>query len=58
MMLDRYSLYSDASEFFTKQGNNVMKLIPDAAIDVCKKSVESSYIVSRVEGEIWHNPVI
>jgi hypothetical protein len=56
MMLVRNSLYSDVSEFFSKQGNNVMKLTPDAAIDVCEKSVESNYIVSRVEGGIWHNP--
>ncbi|MEL4427211.1 colicin immunity protein [Shewanella indica] len=56
MMLDRNLLYSNASDFFSKQGNNVMKLTPKAAIDVCKKSVELKYLVSRIEGGIWHNP--
>jgi hypothetical protein len=56
MTLERSLLYTDASDFFSKQGNNVMKLTSNAAIDVCKRSVELNYIVSRIEGGIWHNP--
>ncbi|SES64376.1 hypothetical protein [Thalassotalea agarivorans] len=55
-MLDRNFLYSDATEFFTNQGNNIMKLTPAAAIEVCRRSTDLNYIVSRVEGGIWHNP--
>ncbi|WP_051009487.1 hypothetical protein [Pseudoalteromonas maricaloris] len=56
MMFDRSTLYSNASDFFDKQGNNTMKLTPEAAIEVCKRSVELNFIVSRIEGGVWHNP--
>lgn len=33
-----------------------MKLTPEAAIAVCSRCIENGYIVSRIEGGIWHDP--
>jgi len=56
IMFDGNIRYSKCSDFFDLQGNNVMKLTTEAAKDVCRYSYEKSYIVSRIEGGIWHNP--
>jgi len=55
-VFDRSKLYSNFSDFYEKQGNNVMKLTPDAAKKVCCESVKHNLIVSRIEGGIWHDP--
>ncbi|MER2493920.1 colicin immunity protein [Catenovulum sediminis] len=55
-MFDRNIRYSNYSDFFDLQGNNVMKLTTEAAKEVCRYSHDKSYIVSRIEGGIWHNP--
>lgn len=56
MSFDRSALYEDSNDFYSLDGNNVMKLTPEAAIGVCCHCIEIDYIVSRIEGGIWHNP--
>jgi hypothetical protein len=56
MLLDRKKLYSSAKDFFIFKGSIVMKLTPDAAIDVCECAVESGLVIARIEGGIWHFP--
>lgn len=53
---EKNHLYTSSEDFFLNGGNNTMKLGSMAAIDVCRKSVSNGFIVSRVEGGIWHNP--
>ncbi|RVU35518.1 colicin immunity protein [Rheinheimera riviphila] len=56
MTLQRDFLYNDSNLFFELNGNNLMKLTPDAAIELCKCLVEKDVVVVCVEGGIWHNP--
>lgn len=56
MLLDRKKLYSSAKDFFILKGSIVMKLTPDAALDVCECAAVSGLVIARVEGGIWHFP--
>lgn len=52
----RNNLYENREDFYKLNGNAIMKLTPRAAKNVCQQSLSQGYIVSRIEGGIWHNP--
>lgn len=53
---ERGKLYSTACEFYDLEGSVVMKLTPEAAIQVCLTAVDYQLVVARIEGGIWHHP--
>jgi Colicin-E5 Imm protein len=53
---DLSKLYTSAKDFYTLEGNIVMKLAPNAAMDVCRTADLYGLVVARIEGGIWHNP--
>ena|SRR5580692_8878362 len=56
MNIDRTRRYTDAGDFFLLQGSFVMKVSTEAAIAVCVEAAAHGFVVSRIEGGIWHNP--
>jgi len=54
--IDPWKRYADAEDFFSLHGNIVMKLTPEAAIEVCERAAKRGLLVSRIEGGIWRNP--
>lgn len=48
-------LYSEVDSFFELNGNNLMKLTPDAAVELCKVCLDKEIIVVCVEGGIWND---
>ena len=56
MRHDRGRLYSEERSFYELEGNAVMKLTPKAAIGVCLSAADRGFVISRVEGGIWHDP--
>jgi hypothetical protein len=55
MKVDRQNLYLEAKDFFDLDGNAVMKLSREAAIEVCLTAVPRGVLVIRLEGGIWCN---
>jgi len=49
-------LYGSATDYFSLNGHGVMKLTPDAAVDVCLQAAQHGLVVVRIEGGIWHSP--
>ncbi|MEM5370059.1 colicin immunity protein [Paraburkholderia azotifigens] len=56
MSIDRTKRYTDANDYFSLGGSIVMKLSTEAAIAVCTEAAKHGFVVSRIEGGIWHNP--
>lgn len=56
MSFDRTACYKDPYLFFSLNGNAVMKLEVDAAIQLCDLALDFDCMIARVEGGIWHNP--
>lgn len=56
MTFKRDVLYDNPNLFFDLNGNNLMKLTPDAAIALCECLAEKNIAVACVEGGIWRNP--
>lgn len=56
MKKNRGKLFENAEDFFLHEGNYVMKLTPQAAIDVCNQLLQRGEMVVKIEGGIWHNP--
>ena len=56
MDIDRTRRYSDSNDYFSLEGSIVMKLSTEAAISVCIVAAERGFVVSRIEGGIWHDP--
>jgi hypothetical protein len=54
--IDRTKRYVDANDYFSHNGSIVMKLSTEAAIAVCAEAAKRGFVVSRIEGGIWHNP--
>lgn len=48
--------YESAADFYELDGNIVMILTPDAAIDVCLTEIDHGMVVYRVEGGLWEDP--
>lgn len=48
-------LYSDPNSFFELKGNNLMRLTPSAAIELCNLLTERNIVTVCVEGGIWDN---
>jgi hypothetical protein len=48
-------VYSDINLFFELNGNNLMRLTPDAAIELCNALREKDVVVVCVEGGIWND---
>ncbi len=53
---ERGKLYDAGVDFFELDGNIVMILTPDAAIEVCGMCADRDELVFRIEGGIWHDP--
>jgi|SRR5688572_14471923 len=54
--MERNRLYDSAADYFRLNGNAIMKLTPEAAIDVCLEAAQRGLVVVRIEGGIWHSP--
>ncbi len=54
--MERNRLYDSAADYFRLSGHGVMKLTPEAAIDVCLEAAQRGLVVVRIEGGIWHSP--
>ena|SRR5690349_675452 len=54
--MDRNRLYESAREYFDMDGHGVMRLTPQAAIDVCIDAAQRGVVIVRIEGGIWHAP--
>ncbi|OWJ64173.1 colicin immunity protein [Inquilinus limosus] len=52
----RSILYDRAQDFFDLEGNYVMTLTPQAALDVCQSLIEKNLVALMIEGGIWRNP--
>ncbi|MDT8990967.1 colicin immunity protein [Curvibacter sp. APW13] len=50
--MDRTKLYDFADDFFTLDGSSIMKLTPDAAVEVCRRAADRGLVITRVEGGI------
>jgi hypothetical protein len=48
-------VYGDIKLFFDLNGNNLMRLTPDAAIELCNHLKEKNIVVVCVEGGIWND---
>ena len=55
-MVNRQKIYEESEDFFALNGNYIMKLSAEAAIEVCKKATEKNLYILKIEGGIWHNP--
>ncbi|MDF1585606.1 colicin immunity protein [Marinimicrococcus flavescens] len=55
MRVDENKLYESGDDFFNLEGNWLMLMTPDAAVDACMKAVDRGIVVVRVEGGIWHS---
>lgn len=49
-------LYNRAEDFWDLKGNESMYLTPVAAVEVCLMAAQRGFVISRVEGGIWHHP--
>ena len=49
-------IYDFAADYFRLNGHAIMKLTPEAAIDVCLEAAQRGLVVVRIEGGIWHSP--
>lgn len=56
MGFNRSIRYDTADDFFTHDGDSIMKLNTDAAINVCKLAFSEKCVISAIEGGIWQNP--
>ena len=56
MEFERNRLYNTAECFFNANGSGVMKLSPEAAIEVCLSASTRGFVVARIEGGLWHAP--
>lgn len=50
---DKTRIYADSDVFHTLEGNFIMVLEPQAAVDICKSAYDRGQLVSRIEGGIW-----
>jgi hypothetical protein len=48
--------YTSANDFFDLNGNIVMWLTREAAIEVCLVAIERDLLVMKIEGGFWLNP--
>lgn len=48
--------YDSPEDFFYLGGSVVMKLSADCAIAICEQAAGRGFVVSRIEGGIWHAP--
>jgi len=55
MKVDRQKLYHQGKDFFDLDGNAVMKLDREAAVEVCLEVASRGLLVLRIEGGIWSN---
>ena len=53
---DRKWLYTNERDFYELDGSVVMKLSPQAALNVCRSAASHGLVVARIEGGFWHNP--
>ncbi len=53
---DHSIIYNDGSDFFKLGGNNIMKLTPKAAKEVCVEATNRKVFIGRIEGGHWMNP--
>lgn len=53
---DRNWLYTSEQDFYELDGSVVMKLSPQAALDVCRSAASHGLVVARVEGGFWQDP--
>jgi Colicin-E5 Imm protein len=53
MLVNRQKLYEKAEDFFQFDGDAVMKLDRDAAIEVCSVAAAQGLVVVKIEGGIW-----
>jgi hypothetical protein len=52
----RNQLVQDPERFFSPDSPGVVKLSAAAAISVCGMAASRGYVISRIEGGIWHAP--
>jgi hypothetical protein len=55
MKLERQKLYHASKDFFNLDGNAVMKLGREAAIEICREAASHHLLVIKLEGGIWSN---
>ena len=55
-LVDHSKVYENPDDFFQLGGHAIMKLTPQAAIEVCRLCTEKGIVVGRIEGGIWHHP--
>lgn len=55
MKIDRQKLYHAGKDFFDLDGNAVMKLGRETAIEVCLDATREGLLVLKIEGGIWSN---
>ena len=55
MSVDRTRLYESERDFFLEKGSAIMKLTPEAAMQVCDHAAMNGMLVLRVEGGIYHD---
>jgi hypothetical protein len=58
MDIDLQRRYELPSDFFDLGGSVVMKLSAEAAIASCLAAAEHGLIIAKIEGGIWHHPVL
>ncbi|MDR2154224.1 MAG: colicin immunity protein [Burkholderiaceae bacterium] len=56
MKIDPQRRYDSSDDFFLLEGSIVMKLTADAAIAICEQASRRGYVITRIEGGIWHFP--
>lgn len=56
MLIPRDRIFSNANEFFLRDGSGAMRLTPDAARRVCLSAAENGFLVGKIEGGIWYSP--
>jgi len=52
---DRRKVYKSADQFFANGASCVMKLSPDAAIEVCEEACHHDLLIGKIEGGISHS---
>ena len=57
MTIDRQKLYHERGDFFSFDGNAVMKLSREAALAVCLDATTRGVLVVKIEGGIWSNGI-
>lgn len=56
MNIDLRKLYTSSGEYFALHGSVKMKLSTEAALAVCAEAAERGFVVTRIEGGVWHKP--